>query len=306
VNRVEFRAMGSQILAVVGGEDPRGEAQLAQVPRWFEGWEERLSRFRPESELSRLNRSAGRAIPVSQVLWDVIDASLEAARSSCGVVVPTVLEALRAAGYDRTWDEMETPEAELANEEAPPVTDWRRIERNPRAHSVRLPVGTSLDLGGIGKGWAADRAAERLGRVGPALVDAGGDIAVSGPANGGEPWPIGVADPRHDGEQVALLKIDAGGVATSGRDYRRWRQGDTWRHHLIDPRTGRPAETDVLAATVVAPSTRLAEAAAKTVAILGSRDGLTWLESRPSLAGLAVLDDGTIVASLRLSSYVWR
>jgi thiamine biosynthesis lipoprotein len=305
MKRLEFRAMGSQMLAVVDGETERAEARLAETPRWFEDWEESLSRFRPESELSRLNRSAGNEVPVSRVLWAVIDAAIRAAQSTGGIVQPTVLGAILAAGYDRSWDSMVSGSAAVAVLEAPPVPDWSLIERDPRTHSVRLPVGIGLDLGGIGKGWAADHAVRRLGRVGPALVDAGGDIAVSGPAAGGEPWPIGVADPLHEGQTVGVLRIRAGGVATSGRDYRRWRQGDAWRHHLIDPRTGRPAETDVLAATVVAPSAQAAEAAAKAVAILGRREGLGWLEARPNLAGMAVLDDGRIVASRHMKSFLW-
>ncbi|HMK07966.1 MAG TPA: FAD:protein FMN transferase, partial [Anaerolineales bacterium] len=171
--------------------------------------------------------------------------------------------------------------------------------------TVRLPAGTRLDLGGIGKGWAADRAVRRLSRTGAALVDAAGDIAVSGPTASGDPWPIGVADPAHAERQLAVLMIGKGGVATSGRDYRRWRQGGLWAHHIIDPRTGRPAQTDVLSATVVGPSARMAEAAAKAVLILGSREGLGWLEGRPALAGLVVLDDERVLTSRRMKPYLW-
>ena len=297
--------MGSRILAVVDSRDRRAEARLAGVPSWFETWEDCLSRFRPESELSRLNRSAGKDVPVSEVLWDVLAAAFEAAQSTRGLVQPTILEALEVAGYDRTWESMGSRVAEREALPAPTVPDWRLVERNPHTRRVRLPAGTSLDLGGFGKGWAADQAARRLGKVGPALVDAGGDIAVSGPAGDGDPWPIGVADPAQDGETIALLRIRSGGVATSGRDYKRWRQGDAWRHHLIDPRTGQPAETDILATTVVAPSARVAEAAAKAVLILGSRDGLRWLETHRRLAGLAVLEGGRVVFSQRMTSYLW-
>lgn len=305
MHRLEFEAMGSRILAVVDSQDRRAETRLAQVPGWFESWEDCLSRFRPDSELSRLNRSAGRDVSVSEVLWEVLAVAFEAAQSTRGIVQPTILEALEVAGYDRTWESMGSGVAEAEMRDAPTVPDWRLVERNPHTRRVRLPAGTSLDLGGFGKGWAADQAARRLGKIGPALVDAGGDIAVSGPGVGGEPWPIGVADPVQEGGMIALLRIRSGGVATSGRDYKRWRQGDAWRHHLIDPRTGHPAETDILATTVVATSARAAEAAAKAVLILGSRDGMRWLEAHRRLAGLAVLESGRVAFSQRMTSYLW-
>ena len=104
---------------------------------------------------------------------------------------------------------------------------------------------------------------------------------------------------------VALLLISHGGVATSGRDYRRWQRNGVWQHHLLDPSTGRPAETDALSATVIAPSAYEAEIAAKLALILGSRHGLAWLEARPALAGLLILEDGRILSSRRLVNYLW-
>jgi thiamine biosynthesis lipoprotein len=159
-----------------------------------------------------------------------------------------------------------------------------------------------LDLGGTAKGWAAAAAVRRLRSAGPALVDAGGDIVVSGPMADGGPWPIAIASPFGEGDApLGVLRLSAGAVATSGRDYRRWRQGGEERHHLIDPRTGRPAETDVLAATVVAGDAVSAEAAAKTALILGSRAGMAWIEARPGLAALLALADGRVLHSRRLA-----
>jgi thiamine biosynthesis lipoprotein len=171
---------------------------------------------------------------------------------------------------------------------------------------VRLPPGARLDLGGVAKGWAADRAARRLGATGPALVDASGDIAASAPPRGAPGWAIGVADPGDPGGQLALLCLARGGVATSGRDYRRWRRAGRWWHHLIDPRTGLPAETDVVSATVVAPTALDAEVAAKVALLLGQRVGLAWLEARPWLAGLLVGPDGRVATSRRWSRHLWR
>jgi thiamine biosynthesis lipoprotein len=170
--------------------------------------------------------------------------------------------------------------------------------------SVALPAAVRLDLGGIAKGWAADQAVRRLAAHGPALVDAGGDIAVSGPRAGGLRWPVAVASPFAPERHLAVLWLAGGGVATSGKDLRRWRRDGEWRHHIIDPRTGRPAVTDVLTATVIANSARAAEAAAKTAFILGRRKGMAWIEARSALAAVLVTDDGEVHTSWRLGKYL--
>jgi FAD:protein FMN transferase len=136
-------------------------------------------------------------------------------------------------------------------------------------------------------------------------VDAGGDIAISGPQHDGSPWAIGVADPLNPGEDLALLMLGKSGVATSGRDYRRWQKDGRWQHHIIDPRSGLPAETDVLSATVIAPNVMEAETAAKMVLILGSQAGLDWLENQPQMAGILVLEDGCRLDSRGVRAYLW-
>src|SRR3954468_21726688 len=269
-----FRAMGCQMLAALDVETPAATEQLAEVSAWFDEWERRLSRFRDDSELAWLNRQAGGPVQVSDILWDVVKTALQAAQRSHGLVTHTLLAELELAGYDRSFDMLDKHLPAESSPSAIPSGDWNAVVLQLGSRSICLPPGVRLDLGGMAKGWAADRAARQLGTHGPALVDAGGDIAVSGPMADGSPWPIGVADPSdHDG-QIELLLLESGGVATSGRDYRRWRQGGSWQHHIIDPRTGRPAVTDVLSATVVASSAREAEMAAKVALILGSRAGL--------------------------------
>jgi thiamine biosynthesis lipoprotein len=163
-----------------------------------------------------------------------------------------------------------------------------------------------LDLGGVAKGWAADQAARRLAEAGPALVDAGGDISVSGPMADGLPWPIAIANPFAPDQSLGLALLARGAVATSGRDYRRWMRGGLEQHHIIDPRSGQPAQTDILSATIVAPDGPLAEMAAKVALILGSRAGLAWLDARPTLAGLLVLEDGRILRSRRMDAYLYN
>jgi thiamine biosynthesis lipoprotein len=313
---IEFRAMGSHIFAALDSGSTDAAGRLSGLPGLFESWEEALSRFRPDSELSKLNNRAQPDLPfrASEVLWYVLNEAIEAARLTGGLVTPTMLGALERAGYDRTFEALSGQGAQanavhaaaaLAGPTLYVNEDWRDIKLNASARSVTLPPGMRLDLGGVAKGWAADTAAARLGDLGPALVDAGGDIAVSGPMTGGSPWPVGVVDPITDG-QLDLVALSFGGIATSGRDYRRWPQGDTWQHHILDPRTSRPAETDVLSVTVVAPSAQQAEVAAKSALILGSRDGLDWIEARPPLAALLVLERGRIVRSGRWHDHTWK
>jgi FAD:protein FMN transferase len=306
---LEFRAMNCQMLAALDTTHAQADEWLAEVPSWFANWEQHLSRFRIDSELSQLNRSRGRAFPVSSVLWDVVQAALRAAAASGSLVTPTLLTAMESAGYDRSFlslqlsGQLSGVSMYLKPQNLTEVKDWRAIECSTQTRSIRLPFGVQLDLGGIAKGWAAQRAVQKLSQHGPALVDAGGDIAISGPRADGTAWPIGVTAP--DGHEVEMLMLLGGGVATSGRDYRLWKQGDHWQHHILDPRTGQPAQTDILTATIVAPTTCEAEMAAKVVLILGSEEGLQWLEAHPSFAGLLILEEGRILRSRRFKSYVW-
>lgn len=302
-------AMGCRLLAALDATGPAAEAALAEVPGWFAAWERALSRFRSDSELVALNHQAGAGpMPVSATLWAVIGSSLEAARLSGGLVTPTLLDALERAGYDRDFAALERETAAAAPGSARPtsVNDWRLVQLDAARRTVALPRGLRLDLGGFAKGWAADTTVRRLEAVGPALVDVGGDIAVSGPQLDGSPWPIAVADPFAPDEPLDLLMIRAGGVATSGRDYRRWRRGGVEAHHIIDPRSGEPAATDVIAATVVAPSVQEAEAAAKTILILGSDAGMAWLAARPHLAGLLCTASRRVLRTETLDDYRWE
>ena len=304
---LEFRAMGCHMLAALDS-DSQPAASLLRVPEWFEKWEQQLSRFRETSELSHLNCNAGRWVRVGSVMWEVMQVALQAAEWSEGLVAPTLLNAVEAAGYDRSFDLMgETGNSNAESSRSiTPVFDgqWPAIERNPGNRSIRLPNGVRVDFGGVAKGWAADRAARRLGQRGPALIDAGGDIAVSGPLLDGQPWPIGIDDPANPNRQIGLLHVRQGGIATSGRDYRRWQRNGVWQHHIIDPRIGLPAQTDVLSATVIGPTTLEAEVAAKAAMILGSTAGLKWLEARPQFAGLLVLESGQVLHSSRMKDYL--
>lgn len=304
--RLEFKAMGARkMLAVLDSPAAAAAQLLEQVPVWFEAWEATLSRFRPESELSRLNRSAGSPFQVSQTLWEVFQAAVEAEQASQGLVTAAVLPALLSAGYERSFDLL--PRERLLA----PVTGWQavgslaEIEVDPVSRTLCLPADLQLDFGGVAKGWAAQQAAQRLAGYGSALVSAGGDLAISADQLNGQKWPIAVDDPFNPGAYLETFRLGGCGVATSGTDYRRWKQGGLWRHHLIDPRTGQPAQTDVVTATVIAPNVLLAEMAAKATLILGSARGLDWIEARPEFAALLVLETGEIYPSQRLEQFLW-
>jgi len=300
-----FEAMGSRITTVVDGPDPAVGSALDWIPQQFEEWESTLSRFRPDSELNRLQSRTGKALDVSPTLCAVLAESIRAAEYTDGLVSPLVRDALRGAGYEDSFDEIDFSPAP-GPRTAIRIPDWRAIHCDPSSGRVDLPHGSPLDLGGIAKGWAAGRAAELLSRHGPTLVDAGGDIAVSGLRADESPWPVGVGNPFAPSELLLTIALAGGGVATSGRDYRHWVQSGRPRHHIIDPRTGEPAQTDVLAATVIGPDACRAEVGAKAAFILGSRDGIAWLDRHPELAGMLVLDDRRIEYSREFTKYVWN
>jgi len=304
--RVKFQAMGCAMMAFLDHEGPKASKLLEQVPGWFEEWEQVLSRFRPESDLNRLNRSAGSNFLAQPVLINVIQAALGEAQWSDGLVVPTIRASLEIAGYDRDFDLVSPvqPERPTSLNRTDP-SHWQQITVDQKKQSIVLPVGMTLDLGGFAKGWAANQAMQRLAEIGPALMDAGGDIAISGPQANGELWLVDIADPLQVQENLDMLALDGCGVATSGIDHRRWLQGDVLKHHIIDPRSGEAAQTDLASVTVVAPDVIRAEAAAKAVLIRGSREGLEWLEGKPEICGLLALQDGQLLYSHDIHKYLW-
>lgn len=281
-----FEAMGTTVdclVAADGGEAARAllgvEAELARL-------EALLSRFRPASQLSELNR-AGELDDAAPELVELVEAALAARVETDGRFDPTVHEALVAAGYDRTFAQV-APEGPAA---PAPARCGGGVSVDRDAGRIALEPGARLDLGGIAKGWAVDRACDRLAAVGPCLVNAGGDLAVRGTPPEGS-WPVGLETP--DGELV--LGLEGGGLATSGRDRRRWRRGAEERHHLIDPATGRPGAGDLERVTVVAGSAAEAEVWAKALFLAGERDAVAEADARGLACVLVTRDGRTVLA----------
>lgn len=302
LHRLEFRAMGCDMLAVVECETK--PEMLSRVPEWFEEWEQSLSRFRFDSELTRLNQTHDQTVRVSETLWDVFQIARKAEQMTDGLVTPTLLNAIIEAGYDRPFDELPHLSTPTVNSVPTASTPLTAIVFDTSARTLTLPTGMGLDFGGVAKGWAAHQAMTRLQAEGPALIDAGGDISVSGPRSDEGPWKIGIADPFHKDEEVEVLHLNACGVATSGKDRRRWMRDGIPQHHIIDPLTGQPAKTDLLTVTVIAPTAMEAEAAAKAAFILGSRAGLEWIESHSQYAGVFILDNGEMLYAKNMDTYL--
>lgn len=290
IRREEFRAMGTTISLLL--PEQQADLGLELVRTLFAEWEQVLSRFLPESELSRLNQRAGEPVVVGDLLYEVLATALTAAQATQGVYDPALLDQLMRVGYDRTFDDLSTERSERFDPIFPgePGGGWRGIRVDPLRRSVTLPAGIKLDFGGIAKGMAVDAALKNLRTNGIeyALVNAGGDLAVLGLPASVQSWQIAVP-----GQQKSwTIPLLSGAVATSGIAHRHWWQGKTLRHHLLDPRTGLPAESDLWSVTVVADRCEQAEVAAKVAFILGSRKGADFLR-KYQIAGLLVCADGT-------------
>ncbi len=281
--RHEFEAMGVTVellldrdFAVPGTIFEAVETELRRLEQIF-------SRFLPGSELSALNRAG--ALDVGPELFAVVQLAVSARERSGGRFDPTVHDAVIAAGYDRTFDEM----ADVGPAVAAGAPCGGRVLLDPGRRRIELEDGFRLDLGGIAKGWAADRACELLASAGPCLVNAGGDLAVAGLLGGG-PWPVSVDVP---GTPITL-GVTAGGVATSGRDHRRWRRGGVELHHLVDPATGATSRSDLLRVTAVGDSAASAEVAAKTLFLAGERAAAEEASSL-GIPCVLVTGDGRVV-----------
>ncbi|HEU5370505.1 MAG TPA: FAD:protein FMN transferase [Ktedonobacterales bacterium] len=329
-----FRAMNTQIEmqlaidAVAPGLDERraaAEADLQAAAARLRQLEALLTRFQPTSELSALNRASGEWFSASAELFEVVRLAAEARAASGGLFDPTILNALEAAGYDRSFDEIGQRELGPLPREAARRSIQQagaRIELDPLRRAIRLEVGARLDLGGIAKGWIVDQIIDGpLHGYTNSLVSAGGDLRLRGGPQPGLAWSVGIRDPRADmpetaGESfppVAVVMLGHGALATSGTLKRWWLVEGQPRHHLIDPRTGQPAEQAaasqtaserILSATALAPFCWQADILAKLLLLVAPEARASLSPWQMPCAWLLVLEGGRLVPSANLKEYV--
>lgn len=285
-----FHAMGTEVTVGAPELSLAEEAVLAErVASLFEAREQRFSRFRADSELSRLLASEGPTV-VSPELFDALCSAKRHHLATGGLFEPAVGATLVALGYDRSFHHGR-PDRAVARP-APPYASIRELDLEPRSRTVVRPAALGLDLGGLVKGRTVDEAAALLPSFG--VVEAGGDAYLRGAGPDGRGWSVEVEDPRDPSRVLVALRVADRGVATSAPNRRRWSVGGATVHHLVDPRTGAPSCSDLAQVTVVAASAELADVLAKTFFLLGRVAAREALVAFPEVGALLVGIDGGV------------
>jgi thiamine biosynthesis lipoprotein len=285
-----FRSMGTDVTVAAPSLRSRDRERLAvDVADVFARNEWRYSRFLADSELSSLNRVVGPAV-VSPEMFEVLRSALRFHDLTGGIFDPTVGAALEALGYDRSF------EPGLLDRTNAPVSVPRRycieIRLDEATGTVAKPRDVKIDLGGIVKGRTVDDAATLLPANG--AIDAGGDVVLRGGGPSGSGWRVDVEDPRDPRRVLLRLVLRDRAIATSGVNRRRWKVGGEVAHHLIDPRTGRSARTDLVQVTVVADRAERAEVLAKAALVLGAERGATLVRRFDDVGAIFARVDGAI------------
>jgi thiamine biosynthesis lipoprotein len=294
----EFRVMGCRAHIVIhGGTTQMLDAAEQRLHELESLW----SRFRDDSDITRANQAAGRPVQVHEDTLAIVSRALEAWRQTDGRFDITMLPALLEQGYTNSA---------ITNLAAPSVPGtkvglcaWVGVDYNDS--TLTVPATTAIDLGGIGKGFAADIVAEELIEAGAlgALVNLGGDLVVLGRPAHDTSWYLGIEDPGNPPRHTALLRLESGGVATSGTTVKRWTRDDgVVAHHLIDPTGATPSTTALLTATVIAADAATAETFATAAMMLEGAAAVAMLE-KAGLAGLLIAADGQVFRTATLQAF---
>lgn len=252
---------------------------LAQI--WFERIEKQFSRFRTDSELTYINTSKGKQTSISDLMLEVLLLAEKYQQMTHGIFNPLILNALESTGYDTSFEKLGNKNRDLVKSvyyASSNSDDTLTITLDPTAHSLQLPAEAEIDLGGIVKSWAVKRLAQKYKhelKIKRGFVNAGGDLYAWGNSSEtGEPWLIGVEDPWQPSQDIGIIALETGSVATSSKLGRQWLTAQGPMHHLIDPRTMRPSISDTVQCTITGPDVIECEIWTKVICILGLNKGL--------------------------------
>jgi thiamine biosynthesis lipoprotein len=291
-----LRVMGTTAHVLVVGDAHHLESACARL----DDLERRWSRFRPESEISRMNAHAGSHVVVSTETLTLVRLAVDAWHRTRGLFDPTVLPAVRAAGYDRDFASVPAAAAALVPPPSFPTRGCAGVVCDERICSVTLPEGVAIDPGGIGKGLAADLVSGEVCAAGAAgvLVNVGGDLRVRGEPPNGSTWDVAIDDPAREDHEIVRIGLVEGGVATSSIVRRRWQTRVGVMHHLIDPRTGAPSTGDLATVSAVAGEAWWAEVVAKVV-LVGTLTPPQWRDFGAHV--VTVASDGRVTCDREIA-----
>lgn len=282
----------------------------AKVESWVRYVENHISRFSVNSELFQLNQANGQPTLCSDLLWEILSVADGYYHQTNGLFNPYMGRTISELGYNQSFDKLPTSNG-LASKHQPPSQNARKevspilhpLQMDAKAKRVTLDSRVAVDLGGIAKGWSVQKMREEMTNAGVTcgLLDAGGDMVIWGNEDE-QGWEVIIEDPFVSHQDLVVLRvIKEAGIATSNSWRRRWGEG---KHHIIDPRTHQPCQSDFVQTTIFAPDLTTAEVYAKCLLLLGSEEGIPWMSRTQShLAYLAVKWDGSIVMSSNLNDY---
>lgn len=298
-----FRAMSTDILLAAEASEDEAAIAFDAAMELIQRYERQFTRFSEDSELARLNRSGGIWFQATPEMVTLVTLAKQYHQLSNGLYDPTILPSLERIGYDQSIDQIRA----MSNLS---MGSWDVLDKNRPAgmrdvlidqenERVFLPKGVRIDLGGIAKGWIAEQAANAMAETTQAcLVDAGGDMYMIGIPEGEDQWRIDLEDPRDPAYSLVELCVDEGALATSSVMKRVWYQGEQQRHHLIDPRTGVPANTDLASVTVWAPYASMAEVYAKVLLLADPFEAESISLAAPEIKYIAVTQRGEIYGTM--------
>ncbi|MEH7094935.1 FAD:protein FMN transferase [Neobacillus vireti] len=278
MNKYNFNSMSTLVQLSINQELFAND--LMPVYKLFASVEDTCSRFKEDSELSRLNQQLEKEVEVSDALFSILKEALRFYEETNGVFNPGILSAIENSGYTKSIELIRGQELTAPFSTAPVFTKMRPYQLDEDRQTVVLY--TRIDLGGIAKGWVVDRTADVLSQYGFGFVNVGGDIRIFGSLP--RPLNIGIEDPFDSSKMLSSIQVSDGAIATSTSMKRRWKVNGRSKHHLIDATTGEPSASTIISSTVTAPTAVEADVLAKVVLLLGEERGKALLSVKKKTA----------------------